>query len=87
MADDGPDHDKLYDTVRRATRDGLQEALWDVLTVVIAVVLVALGIPLAFAGAGEDGPKAWLAVFVGLAIIGMGLYRVYDRFGRRRVKG
>ena len=82
MADDGIDHEALYETVRRATRDGLREVLWDVVTVVIAVLLVALGIPRAFAGAGGGGPAAWLAVFVGLLIVGMGVYRLYDRFGR-----
>lgn len=83
MDDDGLDEDALYETVRRATRDGLHEVLWDVVTVVIAVVLVALGVPLAFAGAGGSGPAAWLAGLVGLAIVAMGVYRIYDRFGRR----
>lgn len=87
MADDGIDHDALYETVRRGTRDGVREVLWDVVTVVIAVVLVSLGVPLAFAGAGGGGPAAWLAVLVGLVIVGMGIYRLYDRFGRPRTEG
>lgn len=82
MADDGIDHDELYRTVRRATRDALREVLGDVLTVVIAFLLLALGVPLVFAGAGRGGPTAWLAVVVGLVIAGLGVYRLYDRFGR-----
>lgn len=83
MANDDLDHDELYHTVRRATRDGMREVLWDVVTVVIAVLLVSLGVPLAFAGAG-GGPVGWLAVAVGLVIVAMGVYRLYDRFGRER---
>lgn len=76
--------DELYETVRSATRQGVRDALWDVVTVFIALVLVALGIPLVFASAGGGGPVAWLGALVGLVIVGMGLYRLYDRFWRRR---
>jgi hypothetical protein len=84
MADDGPPPDELFETVRRATRQGVRDALWDVVTVVIALVLVAFGVPLVFASAGGSGPAAWLGAAVGLLIIAMGVYRLYDRFGRER---
>lgn len=84
MANDDLDRDELYQTVRRATRDGMREVLWDVVTVVIAVLLVSFGVPLVFASAGGGGPVAWLGALVGLLIVAMGVYRLYDRFGRAR---
>lgn len=83
MPADGPDPDERYRTVRRAARDGVREALWDLVTVVIAVLLLALGVPLAFAAAGGgSGPAAWLGVIVGLFVASLGLYRLYERFWR-----
>ena len=77
------DPDALYRTVRRAARDGVREALWDVVTVVIAALLLLLGVPLAFASAGGGVSLASLAgVAVGLVVAGLGVYRLYDRFWR-----
>ncbi|MDZ7700847.1 MAG: hypothetical protein U5J98_01590 [Halobacteriales archaeon] len=86
MSDDGIDHEALYDTVRRASRDGFREALWDVFTVVIVLLLLALGVPLLFASAGGSGPAAWLGALVGLLLVAMAGYRLYDRFWRESTR-
>ena len=82
MADDLSPGDR-YVIVRRAVRDAIWDVLGDLFALLIVVVLLSLGVPLALGSLGGGvGGFALPGVAVGLVLIALAGYLVWTTFYR-----